>query len=59
MWLHWLVLRRGLRSEKTIEAFAILQENQNPQNAGHQRWSGGACGEGYVEREDVIELRRK
>src|SRR5579862_7595297 len=37
-----LCLRRSLRTEDALEAFAVLQENQNPQHASDQSRRDGA-----------------
>src|SRR5271169_1799528 len=54
-----LCLRRGLRAEDALEAFAVLQEDQNPQHASDQRGRDAARCHRQVEREDVVELRSK
>jgi len=52
-------LRRRLRSENTLEAFAVLKEDRNPQHASDQPGSDTAWVHRQVERKDVVELRRK
>src|SRR6202051_2436924 len=52
-------LRRRLRAEDALETFAVLQEDQNPQQASDQRGCDAARCHRQVEREDVVELRSK
>src|SRR5258707_5959715 len=52
-------LRRRLRAEDAVEAFAVLKENQYPQYRGHQSRSNGRRRKRQVKRKDVVELRRQ
>ena len=51
--------RRSLRAEDTLETFAVLEENQNPQHACDQCRNDGARRHRQVKRKDVVELRSK
>jgi hypothetical protein len=54
-----LCLRRRLRAEDALETFAVLQEDQNPQNASEQSGRDAAWRHRQVKRKDVVELRSK
>src|SRR6202021_90561 len=52
-------LRRRLRAEDALEAFAVLKENQYPQYRGHQSRRNACWRKRQVKRKDVVELRRQ
>src|SRR5260370_9817367 len=52
-------MRRRLRAEDAVEAFAVLKENQYPKYRGHQSRSNGRRRKRQVKRKDVVELRRQ
>src|SRR6202163_2277874 len=52
-------LRRRLRAEDAVEAFAVLKEDQHPQYRGHQRRRNARRRKRQVKRKDVVELRRQ
>src|ERR1700675_2024946 len=52
-------LRRRLRAEDAVEAFAVLKEDQHPQYRGHQRRRNARRRKRQVKRKDVVEHRSK
>src|ERR1700675_793559 len=52
-------LRRRLRAEDALEAFAVLKEDQHPQYRGHQSRRDARRRKRQVKRKDVVELRRQ
>jgi hypothetical protein len=52
-------LRRSLRAEDALEAFAVLKEDQYPQYTRHQSRSNARRRKRQVKRKDVVELRRQ
>src|ERR1700675_2034062 len=52
-------LRRRLRAEDPLEAFAVLKEDQHPQYRGHQSRRNTCRRKRQVKRKDVVELRRQ
>jgi hypothetical protein len=50
-------LRRRLRAEDALEAFAVLKEDQYPQYRGHQGRRNARRRKRQVKRKDVVELR--
>jgi len=55
----WLCLHRRLRLKDAVEAFAVLEEDEHPQRAGHQRRSDAGWCKRQMESKDVIELCRE
>src|ERR1700722_11779943 len=63
---HWaslqrsrLFLRRRLSSQKSVEAVAVLQKDQNPEHGCYQCRRNACRRKRQMKREDVIKLRRK
>src|SRR5450432_287580 len=52
-------LRRRLRAENALEAFAILKEDQHPQCTSHQSPRNARRRKRQVKRKDVVQLRRQ
>ena len=52
-------LRRRLRAEDALEAFAVLKEDQYPQYRGNQSRSDGRRRKRQVKRKDVVEFGRQ
>lgn len=52
-------MRRRLRAEDALEAFAVLKEDQYPQYRGHQSRSNARRRKRQMKRKDVVELRRQ
>src|ERR1700730_17145542 len=52
-------LRRSLRAEDSLEAFAVLKEDQYPQYRGHQSRSNARRRKRQVKRKNVVKLRRQ
>ena len=54
-----LCLRRRLRAEDALEAFAVLKEDHDPQHARDQCGRDAAGRHRQMKRKDVIEFCRK